>query len=231
MRLAVAMGQTSLFGQPQQQQQAQPSAFGAKPMGFGQPTTSTASTFGFGQAAPQQQQASIFGQPQQAKPFGASIFGAPTTSQPAPAFGTQAPATAFGFGAPQQVHTFLLSLRFVMFLMCVLNYYRLKAFSMPQSQLWDFRLRQQGSVSHRRPLRSRLDQIFLAPNQLLVSEPHLPQRLVRHLPRQPLQRLADLVILLLLFFPSLYTLLHVLFVSIQVIQGLDCSTLVNLLSG
>lgn len=102
----VAIGQTSLFGQPQQQQ-AQPSAFGAKPIGFGQPTTSTPSTFGFGQPAPQQQpqqQTSIFGQAQQPKPFGGSIFGAPATSQPSTGFGTQPASTGFGFGTQQQVH-------------------------------------------------------------------------------------------------------------------------------
>ena len=98
----LAIGQTSLFGQPQQQQ-AQPSAFGAKPLGFGQPATSTASSFGFGQPQQQQQQPSLFGQQQQAKPFGTTIFGAPTTSQATPAFGAQAPATGFGFGTPQQV--------------------------------------------------------------------------------------------------------------------------------
>lgn len=101
---ASTMGQTSFFGQPQQQQAQQP-AFGTKQIGFGQATTSTTSTFGFGQAAPQQQQASIFGQPQQAKQFGTSIFGPPTTSQPAPTFGTQAPATGFGFGTPQQTQS------------------------------------------------------------------------------------------------------------------------------
>lgn len=117
--IVAAMGQTSFFGQPQQQQAQQP-AFGTKQIGFGQAATSTTSTFGFGQAAPQQQQASIFGQPQQAKPFGTSIFGPPTTSQPAPSFGTQAPATGFGFGTPQQVHPFFLLLYVILFLMAFL---------------------------------------------------------------------------------------------------------------
>jgi len=110
------MGQPSIFGQPQQQQ-AQP-AFGTKPMGFGQPATSTQSSFGFGTTAPQQQQqqqqqSSLFGQQQQNKPFGASIFGAPSTSQPTPAFGTQTPAPGFGFGAPQQVMILFVFIPFV----------------------------------------------------------------------------------------------------------------------
>lgn len=97
----LGIGQTpSLFGQPQQTQ----SAFGAKPIGFTQPTTSTPSAFGFGQPTPQTQ-TSLFGQPQQAKPFGTgtSIFGAPTTSQPSTGFGTQqTPTSTFGFGTQQQ---------------------------------------------------------------------------------------------------------------------------------
>lgn len=166
----LAMGQTSLFGQPQQQQ-AQPSAFGAKPMGFGQPTTSTPS-FGFGQPAQQQQQQqpSLFGQQQQAKPFGTTIFGAPTTSQPTPAFGTQAPATGFGFGTQQQVTIIFLPFSVIFlinaFFLCIRNYCRpAKAFLVLQNQRWEFRLRQQVSVFLKRQLLSPLDPTSSVPNQ------------------------------------------------------------------
>jgi len=107
---SAGIGQTpSLFGQPQQTQ----SAFGVKPTGFAQPTTSTQPAFGFGQ--PAQQTTSLFGQPQVNKPFGAaggtSIFGAPATSQPSSVFGAQPAATSsFGFGAAPQQQVPLISL-------------------------------------------------------------------------------------------------------------------------
>ena len=69
-----------------------------KPLGFGQPATSTPSAFGFSQ--PQAQPAAnLFGQPpaQQQKPFGAAapIFGAATAAP-------QTSTATFGFGQPQQ---------------------------------------------------------------------------------------------------------------------------------
>lgn len=166
------MGQTSLFGQPQQQQ-AQPSAFGAKPMGFGQPATSTPS-FGFGQPAQQQQQQqpSLFGQQQQAKPFGTTIFGAPTTSQPTPAFGTQAPATGFGFGAPQQVPIIFILLCSFFFdfsyqpIPFISNYSRpVKVFLVLQNQRLEYRLRQQVLAFLKRQPLNPLDLTSSVPNQ------------------------------------------------------------------
>lgn len=95
---------TTLFGQPQQQ--SQPSAFGAKPMGFPQTSTAAPTGFGFGQQ-PAQQTPSLFGQTQPAKPFGtttAPLFGNTATSQPAPTFGApQTSASGFSFGATQPV--------------------------------------------------------------------------------------------------------------------------------
>jgi hypothetical protein len=170
----LAMGQPSLFGQPQQQQ-AQPSAFGAKPMGFGQPATSTQSSFGFGTPAPQQQQQqqpSLFGQQQQNKPFGSSIFGPQSTSQPTPAFGTQTPAPAFGFGAPQQVMIIFVFIPFYLRLfptyrfLFISDYCRpVKAFSTLQSQQWEFRLQQQVLVFLKRQPLSPLDPTSSVRNQ------------------------------------------------------------------
>ena len=104
--MMTAIGQPTLFGQPQQQQpQQQAGLFGKPAMGF--PTTTTQSTgFGFGQPTAAQPNNMFGAQP--AKSFGAtpSIFGAPASSQPATAFGATPVSGGFGgFGAPQQVRS------------------------------------------------------------------------------------------------------------------------------
>lgn len=106
--VVIAIGQPTLFGQPQQQQpQQQAGLFGKPALGF--PTTTTQSTsFGFGQPSTAQP-SNIFGA-QPAKSFGTtpSIFGATASSQPSTAFGTTPASGGFtSFGAPQQVHTMI----------------------------------------------------------------------------------------------------------------------------